>query len=71
MLYICRRVELEGWDIEIVFRNWMSNYKAPQAQALPTSEDAIISSNDPANENNAGEAVKDASDERVGSEAER
>ena len=71
MLYICRRVELEGWDIEIVFRNWMSNYKAPQAQALPTSEDAIISSNDPANENNAGEAVKDASDERADSEAER
>lgn len=23
MLYICRRIELEGWDIEICFRNWL------------------------------------------------
>lgn len=28
MLYISRRVELEGWDIEICFRDWMANYKA-------------------------------------------
>ena len=25
MLYICRRVELEGWDIEICFRDWVAN----------------------------------------------
>ena len=29
MLYISRRVELEGWDIEIIFRNWMTNYREP------------------------------------------
>lgn len=29
MLYISRRIELEGWDIEITFRNWMSDYRAP------------------------------------------
>ena len=23
MLYICRRIELEGWDIEICFRDWV------------------------------------------------
>lgn len=27
MLYISRRVELEGWDIEICFRDWMIAYK--------------------------------------------
>ena len=27
MLYISRRVELEGWDIEICFRDWMASYK--------------------------------------------
>lgn len=27
MLYISRRVELEGWDIEICFRDWMAKYK--------------------------------------------
>ena len=42
MLYICRRVELEGWDIEITFRNWMSKYKAPLAPLLPVSEDAMV-----------------------------
>lgn len=26
MLYISRRVEIEGWDIEIIFRDWMSRY---------------------------------------------
>jgi len=30
MLYISRRVELEGWDIEICFRDWMRGYKAVQ-----------------------------------------
>lgn len=25
MLYISRRIELEGWDIEICFREWMAN----------------------------------------------
>ena len=29
MLYISRRVELEGWDMEIIFRNWMTNYREP------------------------------------------
>ena len=29
ILYISRRVELEGWDIEICFRDWMRNYKKP------------------------------------------
>ena len=29
MLYISRRVELEGWDIEITFRNWMTNHHEP------------------------------------------
>lgn len=24
MLYICRRIELEGWDIEICFRDWVA-----------------------------------------------
>ncbi len=33
MLYISRRIELEGWDIEITFRNWMSDYRAPIEQA--------------------------------------
>ena len=28
-LYICRRIELEGWDIEICFRDWVS--KLPPA----------------------------------------
>lgn len=28
MLYISRRVELEGWDIEICFRSWMNDHKA-------------------------------------------
>ncbi len=27
MLYISRRVELEGWDIEICFRDWMTTFK--------------------------------------------
>lgn len=27
MLYISRRIELEGWDIEICFRDWMTDYK--------------------------------------------
>lgn len=34
MLYISRRVELEGWDIEICFRDWMNDFKPnsePQA----------------------------------------
>lgn len=26
MLYICRRIELEGWDIEICFRDWMNGF---------------------------------------------
>lgn len=30
MLYISRRIELEGWDIEICFRNWMQKRTAPQ-----------------------------------------
>jgi len=30
MLYISRRVELEGWDIEICFRDWMADYKTHQ-----------------------------------------
>ncbi len=25
-LYICRRIELEGWDIEICFRDWMRHH---------------------------------------------
>lgn len=29
MLYISRRIELEGWDIEITFRNWMADYRVP------------------------------------------
>jgi len=32
MLYISRRVELEGWDIEICFRDWMANYRSPSAR---------------------------------------
>jgi len=32
MLYISRRVELEGWDIEICFRNWMAGYAAGSGQ---------------------------------------
>ncbi|RBP48303.1 hypothetical protein [Arenicella xantha] len=28
MLYISRRIELEGWDIEICFRDWMSEQPA-------------------------------------------
>ena len=33
MLYISRRVEIEGWDIEICFRDWMTSYKkAPSAR---------------------------------------
>ena len=37
MLYICRRVELEGWDIEITFRNWMSEFRAPVESGDPSS----------------------------------
>jgi len=34
MLYISRRVELEGWDIEICFRNWMDEFQSsPEHQA--------------------------------------
>ncbi len=33
MLYICRRIELEGWDIEICFRDWMRNY-TPSAEPV-------------------------------------
>ncbi len=32
MLYISRRIELEGWDIEICFRDWMVDYRANMAQ---------------------------------------
>jgi len=28
MLYISRRIELEGWDIEICFRDWMTEFNA-------------------------------------------
>lgn len=42
MLYICRRIELEGWDIEIVFRDWMSNYKEPLPSTTILSDDAQI-----------------------------
>lgn len=31
MLYICRRIELEGWDIEICFRDWMRGYVKDKA----------------------------------------
>lgn len=27
MLYISRRIELEGWDIELCFRDWMAKHK--------------------------------------------
>ena len=27
VLYISRRIELEGWDIEICFRNWVTEFK--------------------------------------------
>jgi len=27
MLYISRRIELEGWDIEICFRDWVTKYE--------------------------------------------
>lgn len=27
MMYISRRIELEGWDIEITFRNWLASKK--------------------------------------------
>lgn len=30
MLYIARRIELEGWDIEICFRDWMAEINATQ-----------------------------------------
>jgi len=29
MLYISRRIQLEGWDIEITFRNWVEGYRKP------------------------------------------
>lgn len=29
MLYISRRIDLEGWDIEINFRNWVNNGTGP------------------------------------------
>ncbi len=32
ILYISRRVELEGWDIEICFRDWMNDFKANPRQ---------------------------------------
>ena len=36
MLYICRRVELEGWDIEIRFRDLAARSGAATARATPT-----------------------------------
>lgn len=35
MLYISRRVELEGWDIEIVFRDWVSREKLKAEMSTP------------------------------------
>ena len=35
ILYISRRVELEGWDIEICFRDWMNGY-------TPSPERSIV-----------------------------
>lgn len=36
MLYISRRVELEGWDIEMCFRDWMSKHRdaAPAVEGV-------------------------------------
>ncbi|MFQ3245325.1 MAG: hypothetical protein ACI9SP_001972 [Arenicella sp.] len=38
MLYISRRVELEGWDIEICFRDWMADYKGRSNTELVSHE---------------------------------
>jgi hypothetical protein len=42
MLYISRRVELEGWDIEICFRDWMREHKpqADQSRMVPHEVDS-------------------------------
>lgn len=40
MLYISRRVEIEGWDIEICFRDWMAKHK----DHLPETEQTRMKS---------------------------
>lgn len=37
MLYISRRVELEGWDIEMCFRDWMNDKKASNSATAPVA----------------------------------
>lgn len=37
-LYICRRIELEGWDIEMCFRDWMQGYSRAHESQSPPSE---------------------------------
>lgn len=39
MLYISRRVELEGWDIEICFRDWMAKEHGTNTQELASEAD--------------------------------
>jgi len=39
ILYISRRVELEGWDIEMCFRDWMSDFNPSPAQRV--SQDSV------------------------------
>lgn len=34
MLYICRRIELEGWDIEICFRDWAAKKVTTVSEAI-------------------------------------
>jgi hypothetical protein len=39
MLYISRRVEIEGWDIEICFREWMADYQSPAEKVSGEADD--------------------------------
>jgi len=45
-LYICRRIELEGWDIEMCFRDWMLGYSRPQEHAEALSQSRTEVSHD-------------------------
>lgn len=37
MLYICRRIDLEGWDIEICFRDWVVKKNNEMELEAPTN----------------------------------
>jgi len=41
VLYISRRIELEGWDIEICFRDWVTDFKQRSSVIKRNQKEAI------------------------------